>query len=291
MKAPRWLWALAIAAIAYLVAVLRTAWVLVHPKRDYAPDGHLPPEMPAERISFPGRDGLKLAGWFCAADGAPGTVIFCHGVWTNHREMDSRAEALWRRGYNVMTFDFQGSGESEGRFTTLGAREVGDLLGTVDYVERRCGGPIGVMGNSMGGSVALLASAADRRIAAVATDGAFATASGTVALAFRAVTGLPALPFKDAVTAAAEVISRSRLASVRPLDSIGAISPRPLLLIHGAEDRLVRLADAYSLFAAAGEPKELWIVPNAGHVESFHLAAEEFTDRLDRLFRGAFAPA
>ena len=72
-----------------------------------------------------------------------------------------------------MTFDFQGSGESEGRFTTLGLREVGDLLGALDFLSERTGvGPIGVLGNSMGGAVGLLTAARDSRIACVATDGA-----------------------------------------------------------------------------------------------------------------------
>ena len=48
-----------------------------------------------------------------------------------------------------------------------------------------------------------------------------------------------------------------------PVRLIGRISPRPVLLIHGAADRLVPPSEAYALYAAAGPPKELWLVPAA----------------------------
>jgi len=42
-----------------------------------------------------------------------------------------------------------------------------------------------------------------------------------------------------------------------PLDYIGAISPRPLLLIHGTQDNIVPFNQAEELFAAAQQPKLL----------------------------------
>ena len=108
----RWVWAAVATLLGYLFAVLRTSWVLTHPKREYVPKDYTPPEMPRERVTFPSHSGVDLAGWVSPGNGELGTVIFCHGIWANHLEMDSRAEALWKRGFGVMTFDFQGCGES-----------------------------------------------------------------------------------------------------------------------------------------------------------------------------------
>ena len=79
--------------------------------------------------------------------------------------------------------------------------------------------------------------------------------------------------------------------SVRPIDSVPALSPRPLLLVQGEEDSLVHPREARALHAAAGEPKELWMLPDCGHVEAFDRLPEEFTDRVDKFFRQTFKSA
>ena len=94
------------AAVAYFAIVFRTAWALIKPQRDYSPEGYVSTELPFESIAFKSRTGLRLAGWLAIQYDAPGTIVLCHGVWTDHREMESRAAALWDRGFSVMTFDF-----------------------------------------------------------------------------------------------------------------------------------------------------------------------------------------
>jgi len=46
---------------------------------------------------------------------------------------------------------------------------------------------------------------------------------------------------------------------------VGRLSPRPLLIIQGGRDVYILPSEAQRLYAAAGEPKELWLVPEAGH--------------------------
>jgi fermentation-respiration switch protein FrsA (DUF1100 family) len=45
------------------------------------------------------------------------------------------------------------------------------------------------------------------------------------------------------------------------------------LFIVGAKDQHTTLAESQQLFNAAGEPKELWVAPDAGHVD-IHAAAK-----------------
>ena len=42
-----------------------------------------------------------------------------------------------------------------------------------------------------------------------------------------------------------------------PVDHVGAISPRPLLLIHGTQDNVIPFHQVEELFAAAKQPKFL----------------------------------
>jgi dipeptidyl aminopeptidase/acylaminoacyl peptidase len=52
-----------------------------------------------------------------------------------------------------------------------------------------------------------------------------------------------------------------------PQSMVGRIAPRPLLIIHGQDDLMVPLDESRSLFAEAGEPRELEIVPGMGHFD------------------------
>ena len=55
-----------------------------------------------------------------------------------------------------------------------------------------------------------------------------------------------------------------------PADSVAAISPLPLLLIQGDRDEVVPLRNSQQLFERAKEPKERWVIPGAGHIQSLN---------------------
>jgi len=67
--------------------------------------------------------------------------------------------------------------------------------------------------------------------------------------------------------------------ALRPIDQVGAITA-PKLFIAGAKDRHTKLAESRELFAAAGEPKELWVVEEAAHVDVHRIAPEEYERRV-----------
>ncbi|HLI38470.1 MAG TPA: alpha/beta hydrolase [Streptosporangiaceae bacterium] len=45
------------------------------------------------------------------------------------------------------------------------------------------------------------------------------------------------------------------------------LAPRPLLIVHGEQNKLHGLAEAQALYDAAAEPKRLEILPGCGHTE------------------------
>ena len=52
-----------------------------------------------------------------------------------------------------------------------------------------------------------------------------------------------------------------------PLNDINLISPRPILIVHGDQAHSLEFGeDAYN---RASEPKELYLVPGAGHVDLY----------------------
>jgi fermentation-respiration switch protein FrsA (DUF1100 family) len=75
---------------------------------------------------------------------------------------------------------------------------------------------------------------------------------------------------------------------LRPVDHIASLNC-PILMIGGTVDRHTTLADTELLFAAAREPKELWLVPNAAHVDFLRFAGDEYRRRVLVFLAAAFA--
>jgi fermentation-respiration switch protein FrsA (DUF1100 family) len=63
------------------------------------------------------------------------------------------------------------------------------------------------------------------------------------------------------------------------IDKLADISC-PILIIHGDRDELIPLDEGLKLHAAAREPKQLWVVPNAGHNDVSLFAGSEYGVRL-----------
>ncbi|EST34112.1 hypothetical protein N566_18930 [Streptomycetaceae bacterium MP113-05] len=72
------------------------------------------------------------------------------------------------------------------------------------------------------------------------------------------------------------------------------IAPRPLLVVHGAENGLHRPEEARALYDHAREPKRLRLIEGAGHTEWMfdeHPTFRELVEELDGFFTDAFAGA
>jgi hypothetical protein len=77
------------------------------------------------------------------------------------------------------------------------------------------------------------------------------------------------------------------MTEISPISVIDQISPRPLLLIYG-EHELVS-TQARQLLAQAGDPKELWVVPDCGHGGYLNAAPEEWERRVVGFFDDALS--
>ena len=284
-------------AIAVILAGSVTiAYLATHPPRrrlKRSPDGF---GAPFENVSFPSLDGVKLSGWFVPARVEPGTeygprgvIILCHGMLYNRVEALAWAGPIWQRGFALLLFDFRALGRSDGDLCTAGYLETQDLRGAVEYLSMRPDMkdvPIGVFGFSMGGAAAILAAAEEERILAVATHGAFATLERAIVQRYRHHFG-PLAPF--AVQAGMLLGRYLRwfpvpASSVAPINAVSRLAPRPLLLLHGGEDRVVHPADAQDLHDAAGYPKSLHVFPRSGHKKIYRPLRNEARERVADFF-------
>ena len=71
-------------------------------------------------------------------------------------------------------------------------------------------------------------------------------------------------------------VSASQL---RPVDHIASVEC-PVFIISGENDKNTRPADTRMLVERAKDPKEVWLVPNAGHVDLHRAARQEYETRV-----------
>jgi len=247
-----------------------------------------------EEIAFRSGDGVILRGWYLAHTAPRDVLIICHGYAMNRHELLDLAHTLHANGHAILLFDFRAHGTSEGKRSTIGYREAGDIIAAVGYLRERpelAALPLGVAGISMGAAASLLAAAREPQIGAVAADSSFTALSDTALGSLREL-GHGALgPLGPLILRFGELLTHARLATNRPIDAIATLAPRPVLIIHDSEDTFIPVRNAFTLYEAAREPKEIWVRPGRGHASLWSCCAAEYAERLDRFFTTALGTA
>jgi dipeptidyl aminopeptidase/acylaminoacyl peptidase len=247
------------------------------------------PDLDHENIQIRTADNVLLYGRFFP--GAHSSlVILASGYGDTQDQMLSIAEFLHSAGFGVLTYNSRGRPPSGGRYVTVGALEQKDVVSVVNYAVGRSdvdANRIGVLGISMGGASAILAAAKDKRIRAVVDDSGFSDGPRVIATAFEHFVHLPAFPFAPITVAIADSRAGIDITRVRPIDVVAEISPRPLLIIHDQGDPVALADNSLRNFAAAGQPKQLWLVPGSGHADAQIIAKSQYQSRVTSFFEAA----
>lgn len=218
-------------------------------------------------------DGTTLAAHWArpSVSGSGPALVLCHDFPTPPRgsvasgltfpEFADRIAA--QVGWRVLTFNFQGTGGSEGDFSITAWNA--DLRLAVDTVlaDPEVVG-VWMLGTGVGGALTLGVGAQDPRVRGIAALGAPANLSDWSRDANRFVRHCRRMGVFRGEDAPGDVAAWAReIAAVDAVSSARAFAPRPLLLLHGTDDDVVSVADA-ELLADAHGSAELRIVENAG---------------------------
>ncbi len=259
----------------------RGALGYVHPPRGQRSPGDTPARfgVPYQEVSLQTADGLRLAAWY-TPPGNGALILVAHG-YQAYRSAEMHAYFA-QQGYGAVSWDFRAHGESGGELCTLGYDEALDVEAALDFGLAQPGvRHVGAWGGSMGAAAVIEAAARRPEIEAVIADSGFPTLEEEMELMITSNLLRPLIRFFAEREAGLDVMA------LRPVDSVGLISPRPLLLIQGAADDTIPADAARRMYEAADEPRTLWVEPGVGHMGVRGARPEEYERRVIGLFNAA----
>ena len=185
-------------------------------------------------VDFMTEDSIDLKGtlYYMEKEEALPGVILCHMFQNNRKSWDGYAKKLTKEGYVVLTFDFRDWGESSGTVADI-PNHYKDVIAAEKYLSQFKMvdyNKIASAGAFIGGMASIEAAAVDTSIKAVV---AFSTPHGWQ--------------------------------GSEPMEVVGKISPRPVLIIAADDDPHVTVRSAQQNFLHAGEPREWKIIHSNRH--------------------------
>ena len=237
--------------------------------------------MPARAVSIQNAFKNNLRGWFISAPGAKQTILFCMGNSGNISLMLPYAKILHDGGFNVLLFDYQGFGNSEGSAALNSL--LTDALAAHDFLtqEKRIAPEnIGVFGVSLG-SVLALRVAVEREVGAVAVEDVFIPDDLLNRWQDQLTGGNPLAKI------GLQSLKTLLVSRVDPLKTIKQLKV-PLFLFHGENDRLLPPVATLKLAQMYDGPKRVWLMPDTGHApESLEINDLEYASQIQSYFRSA----
>ena len=282
-RAWRWVRRVLVAVATFVVTYVFLApffasYVLTHTARAFVPVDRV--GAPHEDVTFTTSDGLRLRGWYVPSKNGAAVISF-----PGRKGSQKPARLLARQGYGVLLFDRRGEGESDGDPNAWGWEGYRDVDAAVAFLERRPDverGRIGGIGLSVGGEMMLEAAARSHGLKAIVSEGA---GERSIREFFDMTTGykwLFASGYAGLTAGVSLFANHTPPPSLK--DLVGRIAPTPVFFIYGehGQDGERNLNPQY--FAAAHAPKQIWKVPDSGHVGGITAHPRDYDRRMTEFF-------
>lgn len=220
-------------------------------------------------------DGLEIRIWYFPSQNRA-ALITLGGLNGSLGTSIPPVDALLRAGYGILQVDSRACARPSAP-VTLGADELYDAQAALDFLLSRPEvdpGCIGIMGFSMGGATAIRLAARQPEIRSLVRDGGYASLAELFGQ--QEDDTFPAGILRAMMRLIFQWQTRIDIQTIRPVDELTKISPRPVLLIYGEKEA----EPGRVQYQAGGENLTLWIVPGGSHGQNHIVAAQEYQKRL-----------
>lgn len=214
----------------------------------------------------------KIHGWWVPSGkkSAP-VLLYFHGNASNNGDLTDMAAIFHQLRLTVLLVDYRGYGKSSPTFPSEN-KLYEDAVASWKYLtqERQIKPQnIFVYGHSLGGAIAIDLATKYPEMAGLITEGTFTSVKNMA----RTSKFLRVFPL--------DLIVTQRFDSIKKIKSLNT----PLLILHGTGDETVPVFMAGELYAAATEPKQLVIFPQAGHTNLQEVEREKFLKSLEQFIQ------
>lgn len=235
------------------------------------------PTVTTEEWTIESDDGLKLWGlYYPQKENNHQYILAIHGYTVTHHDIEPAIKPFVEAGFNVLTPDQRGRGNSEGDYLSMGYLEKYDVINWIDeIIKRDPQAEIILYGESMGAATVMMASgeALPKQVKAVIEDCGYTSAYAMFKDQLKERFGLPEFPFLPA----AALVGYFRAGfNFYDADAKKALQTAtlPILFIHGGADDYVPTYMGEELYESYDHEKQLLIVEGAGHGASSDVDTE-----------------
>jgi len=211
----------------------------------------------------------KIHGWWIpAAKPNAKVLLYLHGNGVNIGANAAHADRFHRMGFAVLIIDYRGYGLSEGSFPNE-TSVYQDAATAWNYLVKQRqiqASDIFIYGHSLGGAIAINLAVQQPKAAGLIVESSFSSIQDVVNL--RSQFKLFPVNF----------ILNQRFDSINKIKNLQL----PVLFIHGTDDFVVPASMSKQLYAVAPEPKQLIIVPNAGHNDVAEVAGWQYFQTVEK---------
>ena len=235
-----------------------------------------------EEFYFQSSQAALLRGWYFKSKGpSRGIIVVSNGIVYNMSERFKKWTWVLDEGYDLFIYDFRGYGDSMGEVDMFGfVDDVSVAIAFAHQLNETL--PMVAVGQSMGGSFTIDAVAKKeypyiKLLVVDSTMQGFADAADHLIKEHFLLWPLIWIP--DAITPVG-------------VDSIDFVDKTntPMLFLVGLEDSVIPPQHSMNLYQKAKEPKALWIVEDAEHVQCIckSKVKADLRSVLDEVFNGNY---
>lgn len=234
-----------------------------------------------ETLNISSFDGIPLQAYYLGAEKTTNqTVIFAHGYLGRAFDMGLFGQYYYEElGFNILTPDLRGHGESGGDYIGFGWHDRMDLLDWIDLVISRNGpdSEIILHGLSMGAASVLMASGEvlPKQVKGIVADSPYTSVYDLFAYQMKRMYALPDQPVLPVTSFITKQKANYSFKEASALEQVKKASV-PILYIHGEGDTFVPTRMAQELYDVTRTEKELVTFPKANHGEAVVLYEEQF---------------
>ncbi len=245
--------------------------------------------LPTEPVSIVSHDGLNLTGSLYRCENPQRIVLAMHG-WRSNWWTDFSCSVGFLHDEHCMLLmpDQRGTNDSEGDYIGFGVLERNDCALWVKYIVERFGNdlPIYLLGVSMGATTVLMASGCDLPdcVKGIIADCGFTSPH---AIWKHVLDNNLRMNEKLTYPIANAIIKREAKFSGDDYSTIDAlaVNTRPILFVHGSDDKFVPIDMTFENYLATSAPKQLLIVPGAGHGMSYVTETASYQKAVRKFFK------